>query len=150
MRELHLLIDLITRIVKHVYTCYFSMLELPTKHTYWLWFYYSDKLCLSELRETLIHYNSSVYTDFPMLRIRVWLRMWIASFRAAIFTFLPIIRHCRILLIAVTPRVFSVIHKTHFMFQIHIHETHVFTIKSKTLAHQIPTIIYHMTAVSSY
>ena len=44
----------------------------------------------------------------------------------------------------------GVIHKTHFVFQIHIHETHVFTIKSKTLAHQIPAIIYHMTAVSSY
>ena len=44
----------------------------------------------------------------------------------------------------------GVIHKTHFMFQNRIVETLVFIIKSKISSHQIHTIIYHVTAVSSY
>ena len=47
------------------------------------------------------------YTRISTLRMRVWMRMWIASFRAATSTFLSIIGHCRILLIATTPRVLS-------------------------------------------
>ena len=86
------------------------MLRLLTEHTYWLWFLHSDTLCLSELRETLIHYQSFTTSDCLVLCVWVWLTLSIASFRAAIFTFLPIIRHRWILLIALTPRVLSLRH----------------------------------------
>ena len=81
-----------------------------------------------------------------MLRMRVWMRVWITSFRAAISIFLSSLRHCRILSIAIQPRVLSSDTQNAFDdSNPRCTKTYVRMTKSVAQPLKIHTIIYHMT-----